>query len=141
MSNTTVVIVNTNNHTNATEFVIILSQSVFFVLLFLLMKKALIDSRGMMYDYNRIQEEKLQLGAIFFAIFVFIALLMVPLESYEFVHFVVPLTYIIIICIIVWEISIKKSTKQTLPGPSSFKPTVQPVVTAKSRVTSATFDY
>lgn len=112
--NNTVVIVQ-NNHTNATEFLIIVSQTVFFVLLFLLMKSALIDRRGMMHSYDRIKEEKLQLGALFFAIFVFIAILMIPLESYEFVHFVIPLTYIVIIALIIWEINVAYKKKDSLP--------------------------
>lgn len=120
-TNNTVVIIQ-NNHTNATEFLIITSQTVFFVLLFLLMKSALIDRRGMMYDYDRIQEEKLQLGAIFFAIFVFLAMLMIPLQSYEFVHFVVPITYMVICGIIVWEITHKRNNNKSLPGPSNSPP-------------------
>lgn len=119
-TNHTVVIIQ-NNHSNATEFLIIVSQTVFFVLLFLLMKSALIDRRGMMHSYDRIMEEKLQLGAIFFSIFVFLALLMIPMHSYEFIHFVVPLTYIIVFGIIIWEINIvykKKDSK--LPTRSTF---------------------
>lgn len=121
--NDNVVIVQ-NNHTNATEGLIILSQTVFFVLLFFLMKSALIDRRGMMYSYERIQEEKLQLGAIFFAIFVFLGLLMIPLESYEFIHFVVPLTYLTIICYIGWEI-IQKRNGKTTPLPSTSTSTIE----------------
>ena len=112
--NHTVVIIQ-NNHSNATELIIV-SQTVFFVLLFLLMKSALIDRRGMMHSYDRIMEEKLQLCAIFFAMFVFLALLMIPMHSYEFIHFVVPLTYLIVCGIIFWEINTvykKKGTRSS----------------------------
>ena len=119
MTNTTVIIIQ-NNHTYATEFLIIMSQTVFFLLIFLILKHGLIDRRGMMHDYNRILEERLQLGAIFFAIIVFIALLMIPLESYEFGHFVIPITYIIIVGVIIWEILLKRNGK-SLPGPGPIK--------------------
>ena len=123
-TNSTVILIQ-NNHTHATEFLIIVSQTVFFVLLFLLMKSALIDRRGMMHNYERIQDEKLQLGAIFFAIFVLLGILMIPLESYEFVHYVIPLTYFIVIGLIIWEINVVyKKRGTTLPVSSTNHSTV-----------------
>lgn len=111
-------------HTHATEFLIILSQTVFFVLLFILLKSALIDRRGMMYDSARIEEEKLQLMAIFFAIFVVIGILMIPLESYEFIHYVVPLTYFTMLSIIAYELYTvykKNENKPVTPRPAMAK--------------------
>lgn len=153
-SNTTVIIVQ-NNHTHATEFLIILSQTVFFVLLFTLLKSALIDRRGMMHSYNRIQEEKLQLIAIYFAIFVFIALIMVPLESYENVHYVIPLVYFTITGMVIWEVhSVYKNRdshtafpRRTFNNPACENPVSLVVKDPESPVgfvvgnVKATFDY
>lgn len=150
-NNNTVIIVQ-NNHTYATEFLIIVSQTVFFVLLFILMKSALIDRRGMMHSYERIQEEKLQLGALFFAIFVFIAIIMIPLESYEFVHFVIPITYFIIIALVLWEINAKYKNRDTIkghvksfdfskPAPESAPVSSPPKVVVSSTSPGTAFDY
>lgn len=131
-ANNTVIIIQ-NQHSNATEFVIILSQTVFFVFLFLLMKSALIDRRGMMNSQERIMEEKLQIGAIFFAIFVFLGLLMIPMHSYEFVHYVVPITYIVIIGLIAWEINTVFKKKPQSPPIKMFNvPKKTPVVSVVS---------
>lgn len=103
MSNATSVTV-INVHNNSTEFLIIVSQTVFFVLLFLMLKSALVDRRGMMYNKQRIMEERLQLVAIFFSIFVVVGIVMIPLESYEYAHFVVPITYVVMMCIVGYEL-------------------------------------
>jgi uncharacterized membrane protein YsdA (DUF1294 family) len=135
-ANNTVIIIQ-NQHSNATEFVIILSQSVFFVFLFLLMKSALIDRRGMMNSQERIMEEKLQIGAIFFAIFVFLGLLMIPMHSYEFVHYVVPITYIVIIGLIAWEINTVFKKKSQSPPVKLFNvPKKAPVVVSVDDTTT-----
>lgn len=100
MSNTTNIIV----HNTSTEVLIIISQTVFFVLLFLLLKNGLVDRRGMLSSKERINEEMFQIMAIFFAIFVIIALFMIPIESYEYAHFVVPITFSIMLMIVIWEL-------------------------------------
>ena len=94
----------TSVHNTSTEFLIIISQTVFFVLLFLMLKNGLIDRRGMMYSKQRVKEEMLQLCAIFFAIFVILGIIMIPLNSYEYAHFVIPITYIIMVSLICWEL-------------------------------------
>ena len=144
MSNTTVVVVaDTIKHGVTTEGLIIISQTVFFVMIFLLLKNALIDRRGMMYDYNRIREEKLQLAALFFAILVFLSLLMIPVLSYEFVHLVIPLTFLVVFSLIGYEIyavyqqrTLLPSLKPTMGGSS---PTVITSTPQRSRNTA--FDY
>lgn len=138
--NQTVIVVQ-NNHTHATEFLIILSQTVFFVLLFLVLKNALVDRRGMMHSYERIQEERLQLVAIFFAIFVFVALVMLPLQSYEFVHYVVPIVYITIVGLIGWEVNgAYKKRGASLPTVAFRQKSSLPDVGAPTS-TAAPFDY
>ena len=111
-------------HNTSTEFLIVISQTVFFVLLFLMLKSGLVDRRGMMYNKRRIQEEMFQLGAIFFAIFVIIGILMIPLESYEYAHFVIPLTFIILVVIVVLEVYMVFSRDDG----DSVLPTVKPPV-------------
>lgn len=135
-ANHTVVIIQ-NNHSYATEFLIIVSQTVFFIMIFLVLKSALIDKRGMMYSYDRIMDEKLQLGAIFFAIFVFLALLMIPMHSYEFVHYVVPLTYLIIFGLLFWEFSVVYQKRHDkLPTRSFHVPKKPPIVNTARPVVS-----
>lgn len=101
MTNSTVVV---NVHNTSTEVLIIISQTVFFVLLFLLLKNGLVDRRGMLSSKERINDEMFQIMAIFFAIFVIIGLFMIPIESYEYANFVVPITYFIMIIIVTWEL-------------------------------------
>lgn len=108
--NETTTVSSSGVHNNSTEFLIIVSQSVFFVLLFLMLKSGLVDRRGMMYDKRRIKEEGVQLAAIFFAIFVLIGIMMIPMESYEYSHFVVPITYIVMIAVIGWELYVVFNT-------------------------------
>jgi uncharacterized membrane protein YsdA (DUF1294 family) len=125
----------TNVHNNSTEFLIVISQTVFFVLLFLMLKSALVDRRGMMYDKNRIVEEKLQLLAIFFAIFVFVGIIMIPLESYEYAHFVIPLTYFIMMSILGFELYIVFNRDQDNER-RSMSPTPVPIATTTSPTSS-----
>jgi hypothetical protein len=101
MTNTTVTI---NVHNTSTEVLIIISQTVFFILLFLLLKNGLVDRRGMLSSKERINDEMFQIMAIFFAIFVIIALFMIPIESYEYAHFVVPITFCLMFIIVGWEV-------------------------------------
>jgi hypothetical protein len=103
---TNVTAINVYVHNNSTEFLIVISQTVFFVLLFLILKSALVDRRGMMYSKQRILEERLQLVAIFFSIFVLVGIVMIPLESYEYAHFVIPITYVVMVCIVGYELYI-----------------------------------
>ena len=116
MTNTTVTI---NVHNTSTEVLIIISQTVFFVLLFLLLKNGLVDRRGMLSSKERINDEMFQIMAIFFAIFVIIGLFMIPIESYEYAHFVVPITYVLMIIIVGWELYVvfgKETTGTTGAG-------------------------
>lgn len=122
MANSTTIIV----HNNSTEFLIIVSQTVFFVLLFLMLKSGLVDRRGMMYSRQRVKEEMLQLGAIFFAIFVIVGILMIPLESYEYAHFVVPITYIVIFSIVGWELYVVFNRGDTTNAQDTL-PIIKPV--------------
>ena len=100
MTNTTVTV---NVHNTSTEVLIIVSQTVFFVLLFLLLKNGLIDRRGMLSSKERIKDEIFQIMAIFFAIFVIIAIFMIPIESYEYAHYIFPVSYLVMILILGWE--------------------------------------
>lgn len=102
MSNNTTVIVNVHN--TSTEILLVVSSTVFYLLLFLMLKNGLVDKRGMLSSKERINEDMVQIMAIFFAIFVLIAILMIPIDSYEYAMFVVPITYVIMVSIVAWEI-------------------------------------
>jgi len=73
----------------ATEGLIIVSQTVFFVVLFLLIKSFLLDNFGIMNDMETLRRNALQIAAIYFAIIVFICIGMCPLYHYEFALIVV----------------------------------------------------
>lgn len=120
-NSTNVVIV----HNTSTEFLIIISQTVFFVLLFLMLKNGLVDRRGMMYSKQRVKEEMLQLCAIFFAIFVIVGIIMIPLESYEYAHFVIPITYIIMVSLVGWELYVVFNREDGCDSPTL--PTIKSV--------------
>jgi hypothetical protein len=92
------------------------------------MKNTLIDKKGLLFSYDRVRVEILQILSIFFAIFVFLGLLMIPLHSYRFIYIVVPLTYFCIIGIVsyeVWGVYVVH-----MEGPASYKEPVNqlPVV-------------
>lgn len=72
----------TYNH--ATEGLIIVSQSVFFIVLFLIVKSYLLDNFGVMDNAETLRKNAVQVGAIYFAIIVFISFIMIPLYHYEY---------------------------------------------------------
>ena len=101
MTNTTVTV---NVHNTSTEILIIVSQTVFFILLFLMLKHGLVDRRGMLSSKERINEDMFQIMAIFFAIFVIIGIFMIPIESYEYAHFILPITFCLMFLITGYEV-------------------------------------
>lgn len=103
-------------HNVSTEILIIISQTVFYTLLFLMLKSALVDKRGMMSGKEQLKENAFQLVAIFFAIYVFIGLLMIPLDSYYYAKWVVICTYSVITCVLIYEINkVYASSDSSLP--------------------------
>jgi hypothetical protein len=91
-------------HSHATEGLIVVSQTVFFVFLFIFLKKTLIDNRGMMANKRKMDENSLQLGAIFFAIVVFLGLMMIPLIHYEYAEVVLVLVAVAVGGIIIYDV-------------------------------------
>jgi len=75
-------------HSLVTEVMIVVTQTAFYVILFLALKKTLVDSRRR--SYNRMKEDWMIHAAVYFAIFVLIVILMTPLHSYAFIHYIVP---------------------------------------------------
>lgn len=114
-------------HNTSTEVLIIISQTVFFILLFLLLKNGLVDRRGMLSSKERINEDLFQILAIFLAIFVIIALFMIPIESYEYAHFVVPITFSIMLIIILWEFYV------VFNGGNNNSNTLSPIITQSNK--------
>ena len=82
-----------SDHSIGAEVLIVISQLTFFVMLFVLMKHVLVDKTGMTRDAARVRRDWVQLLAVYFAMFVLVSIVMIPLETYEFVHFVVTLTF------------------------------------------------
>jgi hypothetical protein len=96
--------IESTNHKLVTEILIVVSQTIFYVFLFFLIKNGLVDRQKMMHSKESLRDNGPQLFAIYFAIFVFIALLMIPLDSYEFATYVVLLTYSIMMIVIAYEV-------------------------------------
>jgi uncharacterized membrane protein len=90
-------------HSIATETLIIFSQSLLFIFLFVMLKIGLIDRRGMMADREAASENILQIVAIFFAILVFVMLVMLPMHTYEYAHYVASLSFIVIFIILFYD--------------------------------------
>jgi hypothetical protein len=108
-----------HEHSHATEGLIVVSQTVFFVFLFIFLKKSLIDNRGMMSSRSQLNENSLQLVAIFFAIFVFLGVLMLPLIHYEYAEVVVILTASVVAVLVAHDLrKILKDDNVTAPRQS-----------------------
>ena len=84
-------------YNKATEGLIIISQTVFFLVLFTLIKSFLLER--LMNNPDEFQNNKIQIVAIYFSIVVFITLLMTPMYHYKYAAVVVSMigTGIIII--------------------------------------------
>lgn len=91
-------------HTLAAEILIVLSQTIFFVFLFLILKYGIIDRQGWMDDREKVKNNIIPLGAIFFAILTLIGVIMIPLQSYEYGHIVLICTIICIFFLCTYEI-------------------------------------
>lgn len=90
-------------HTVATELLIVISQTVFFVFLFLILKYGIVDRQGWMEDKDKVKENIIPLTAVFFAILTIISVIMIPLQYYEYGHVVLITTMISIFLIFLYE--------------------------------------
>ena len=78
-----------------TECVLVLSQSVCFVVFFNFMQKYIIDKPGLMADSTVAKKNIIQLMAIYFAIYIILFLGMSPLYHYNYSAIVVSIVVII----------------------------------------------
>lgn len=125
-------------HSYATELVLVASQTVFYVLLFVLLKQAFVDQRGMMSTYDTFRENGVQLFAIFFAIFTILLILLIPLHSYEYVDVVIGLTLLCIGIYMGAEIHRLKKGQSTL---TSMLPLVMSASTKQGPLTKTTVNH
>ena len=71
-------------YNHSTEALIIVSQSVFFIVMFLMIKSYLLDNSGFMSSAEKLKDKAMQVAAIYFAIIVFIGGIMYPLYHYDY---------------------------------------------------------
>lgn len=136
-------------HSFATETLIIFSQSLLFIFLFVILKIGLIDRRGMMADVESATENIFQIVAIFFAILVFILIVMLPMHTYEYYHYVAFLSFLVIFAVIVYDCRFAYSnnnnnntnTKSKRKSSQSNKPDNTKLVAVISRTSEDTFDF
>lgn len=83
------VVVNQQPHGKSTEALIVVSQTVFFIVLFIIVKSYLLDGFGIMNSPEALKKNALQIAAIYFAIIVTISLVMIPLYHYEYAILVI----------------------------------------------------
>ena len=93
-----------NNHNISTEVLIVTSQVVFFVLPFLILKNALIDRRNLLADYNSMVDNAPIIAALYFAIFMFVSLLMFLTESYAYAFYVVTIALVLMVGIAGYDV-------------------------------------
>lgn len=102
MNKTTTVTVNV--HDTSTEFLLITSSTLFYILIFLILKNSLVDKKGMLSSKERIKDDALQITALFCTIFALLGALMTfTIDSYQYSHVVIPLTYFIMLSVIGYE--------------------------------------
>lgn len=94
----------TSNNNITTDILIIISQIVFYVLLFSIMKSALIDRHGMTKDKETFKANMAQYAAIMFAIYVVICILLIPADSYVYAAYVFGLTLSVISIMVVIDV-------------------------------------
>lgn len=90
-------------HSVLTEILIVVSQTVFFILLFMSLKYGIIDRYGWMDSKEQIQKNLLPIVAIYFAILTILSVIMIPLQYYEYGHVVLITTIISIFVIFAYE--------------------------------------
>lgn len=83
------VVVNQQPHGKPTEALIVVSQTVFFIVLFIIIKSYLLDGFGIMNSPESVRKNGLQIAAIYFSIIVTIGLIMIPLYHYEYAILVI----------------------------------------------------
>ena len=88
--------VTARQHTNATEFVIIISQTVFYIVLFLFLKKTLLDNQNLLSSRDNIKKKLPLVLSIIFTIYAIILILMLPCLNYIYAEIVFVLVYLII---------------------------------------------
>lgn len=76
-------------HHHSTEGLIVISQTVFFIVLFIIIKSWLLDNFGVMHSVESLKQNAVQIGAIYFAILVFISVIMFPLYHYDYAAMVI----------------------------------------------------
>jgi hypothetical protein len=118
-----------------TEILIIVSQTTFFVLLFLMLKRELIDKREMMSTREKLCENLLQILAIYFAIICLVVLIMLPLEGYDYGKIVVLLSLGLIIAISAYNFRVV-SNNHTLP-----MSIVPPIIKISTQTNSGTLNF
>lgn len=90
-------------HSLATETLIVISQSMLFVLLFYILKIGLIDKRGMLAHKDALDENIFQVIAILFAIITFIILSMLTMHTYEYASYVAVTSFTFVFGIIGYD--------------------------------------
>jgi len=89
MTQNTSVIVNQQPHGKSTEALIVVSQTVFFIVLFYVIKSYLLDGVGIMNSPDSLRKNAMQIGAIYFAIVILTGIIMLPLYHYEYAILVI----------------------------------------------------
>ena len=85
---------NCNNLPVYTEFLLIFSQTVCFIVIFNKLQNLIVIDKGLILDLSTAKKNLIQLLAIYFAIYIILCLLMSPLWQYAYSHFVVLLVSI-----------------------------------------------
>ena len=103
-----------------TEIVLVLSQSVCFVVFFNFMQKFIIDRPGLMRDTEVAKKNIVQLLAIYFAIYIILFICMSPLYHYNYSVIVVSIV-IIVTGSLLFQRVYKLADVKSMPLPKAFK--------------------
>ena len=116
---------------------IVVTQTAFYVILFVAMKTALVDRRRV--SYRKMKEDWMLHAAAYFAMFVLIIIFMTPLHSYAFIHYIVPMVLTICVGIVGRDVYVAVKRKDSM-APVKDEP--QPVQEkAKPGVKDNDFNY
>ncbi|GBG32370.1 Hypothetical Protein FCC1311_085952 [Hondaea fermentalgiana] len=113
----------------------------FYLLLFVVLKRVLVDQHGMMSSREALRRNRVQLAAIYFAIFTLVVILLLPLHSYEYVDVVAASTLVVAAGLLIREVRALPARDLVAPPPAPAPARKEEPAEALGPVAAARFNF